>query len=131
MSVICTALPKVEVSIAKYEDHLKESQIKEEEVHYGDQGQPDSREGADDDIQMESSGEGEESNPPEVDSPSHPSSLKAQPQVEADTEGTQSVASGGNITVSAKKEEILTGDQTSQWPQVATLLYHLRKRKSS
>ena len=30
----------------------------------------------------------------------------------SDTDGTQPVASGGNITLSPKKDEILTGDQT-------------------
>ena len=38
MSVICTALPKVEASITKYEHHLEESRIQEEEARYGTQG---------------------------------------------------------------------------------------------
>ena len=61
---------------------------------------------------MESSGEEGESNPLDVDSPSHSSSPKTQPHAEADTEGTQSLASGGNLTVSPKEDDILTGDQT-------------------
>ena len=35
MSVIYTALPKVDASIIKYEDHLEESRIQEEEACYG------------------------------------------------------------------------------------------------
>ena len=38
MSVIHTALPKVEASITKYEDHLEKSRIREEEACYGTQG---------------------------------------------------------------------------------------------
>ena len=38
MGALHTALNKVEASITKYEDLLEESQIQEEEAHYGDQG---------------------------------------------------------------------------------------------
>ena len=112
MSVIHTAIPKVEASITRYEDRLEESRLREDEAHYGDQDQPVSHEGVDDDIQMESSREEEESYPPDADSPGHFNSPEAQPQPEADTEGAQSLASGGNLMVSPEEEEILMGGQT-------------------
>ena len=111
MSIICTAIPTVEAAITKYEKRLKESQMREDEAHYEDQGQPASHKG-DDDIQMESSREEEESDPSGADSPGCSNSPETQPQEEADAEGTQSVVSGGNITVSLEEEEILMGDQT-------------------
>ena len=41
MSVIRTAIPKVEASITKYENRLEEGRIREDEARYGDQGRPD------------------------------------------------------------------------------------------
>ena len=61
---------------------------------------------------MESSGEEGESNPQGVDSPSHLRNPETEPPMEAGIEGTQSVASGGSITVSPKEDDFLTGDQT-------------------
>ena len=54
----------------------------------------------------------EESSPPGVESPSHLSNQEMEPPMEADMEGTLLFASGGNITVSPKEDDILTGDQT-------------------
>ena len=114
MSVIRSAILKVEATITKYEDHLEECHLRADEAQYGDQGQSDSHQ-SNDDIKMEPSTEEEE------DPLSQPSSLTTQPQEEADvkgtqeeadTEGAQSVTSGGSITVMPEEEEILMGDWT-------------------
>ena len=52
----------------------------------------------------------EEISPPSVESPSHLSNQETEPPMEADTEGTPSLASGGNITVSPEEDDILSGD---------------------
>ena len=44
VGILQTALKKVEASIAKSEDHLEESQMREEEAHQEDQDQLDSSE---------------------------------------------------------------------------------------
>ena len=65
----------------------------------------------------------------EEDSPNPPSGSTTQPQKEADgteeeaeTEGAQSVVSGGNIAVSPKEQQILMGDQTSTKGSPAVIL---------
>ena len=42
MGILQTTLKKVEASMAECEDHLKESQMREEEAHQEDRGQSDS-----------------------------------------------------------------------------------------
>ena len=58
---------------------------------------------------MEDSGE---SGLPDVEATSHPNSLTPECPMEVGTEGTPTVASGDNLTVSPKEDEMLTGDQT-------------------
>ena len=54
----------------------------------------------------------EESGLPGVESTSHLSCQETEPPVDVDKEGTPPLASGGDITVSAKEDQFLTGDQT-------------------
>ena len=117
MSVICTSLLKVEASITKYEDRLEGSQIQEEEACYGEQGWSNSHKDADDDVQMEIP---RESSPPGMESPSHLRHQEAEPPTEADTEGTLSLASGGNITVSPKEDDLLSRDLPDTSPKSNT-----------
>ena len=105
ISVLHMALNKVEASITKYEDLLEESWIQED----GDWGQPDSHEASDEEVRMEPS---EESNPPDVESSSHLSTLEMETSMEVGLEGTSPEASGGNITISSEEDDILSGDQT-------------------
>ena len=53
MGILRTTLKKAEASVAESEDHLEESQIREEEACRGDQGQSDSSEGQDGDVVVE------------------------------------------------------------------------------
>ena len=53
MGIFQTNLKKVEASMAESEDHLKESQMREEEAHQEYQGQSNSSEGQDRDVVVE------------------------------------------------------------------------------
>ena len=66
--------------MAESEDHLEESQIREEEAHQGDQGQSDSSEGQDGDVIVEGP---EESGPTGAESTSPLRSQEAEPSVMA------------------------------------------------
>ena len=100
MSVIHSAISKLEAAITTYEDHLEECCMREDEARYEGQGQSESHQ-SNSNINMESSTEEGE------DPPSPPSDSTTQPQTEAgvegtqeeaDPEGVQSIASGGSIT---------------------------------
>ena len=116
MGVIHTALEKVAASITQNEAHLEESQIQEDEVCYGDQGQSDSSEKSDSDIMVEPP---EESGLPGVESTSHLSSQEMEPPMDVDMEGIPPLASD-NTTVSAEEDQILTGDQILAGDQTHT-----------
>ena len=118
MGVIRTALEKAEASISKNEAHLEESQIQEEEAHHGDQGQSDSSEGQYDNVMVE---EPEESGLTCVESTSPPGSQETEPSIEVDMDSTQTLTSGGAITISAEEEQILMGDPTSVAGEMAKL----------
>ena len=118
MGVIRTALEKVEASVAENEDHLEESWIWEEEVHHGDQGQSDSSEGQDSNVVVE---ELEESGLTGVESTGPFKSQETEPSMEVDIDSTLPLTSGGDITVSAKEDEMLTGDHTSVAGEMARL----------
>ena len=107
MGVVGTALNKAEASVAENEDHLEESQIREEEAHQGDQGQSNSSERQDDDVMVEGP---EESGPTGTESTSPLRSQEAEPSMEVDVDDIPLLTSDGAITVTAKEEEMLMGN---------------------
>ena len=101
MGVLGTALNKAEASMAESEDHLKESQIQEEEARKGDQGQSNSSEGQDGDVVVEGA---EESGPTGVEATGPLRSQEAEPSMEVGVDDIQSLTSGDATTVSAKED---------------------------
>ena len=104
--------------VAENEDHLEESWIQEEEAHHGDQGQSNSSEGQYSDVVVE---EVEESGLTSVESTSPLESQETEPSMEVDVDSTPPLTSGGDITVSAEEDEMLTGDPTSVAGEMAKL----------
>ena len=112
MSVICTAISKLEATIDQYENLLEECWLREDEAQHGDQDQPASPASQEDDnVMVESSTEEGESDSPNPDSPDHSNSPEMQPPPEAAAEDTQAGPSHGNLAMSPKEERILMGDQ--------------------
>ena len=118
MGIVRTALDKAEALVAENEDHLEESQIWEEEACQGDQGQSNSSEGQDDDVMVEGP---KESGPTGVESTSPLRSQEAEPSMEVDGDDIPLLTSGGTITVTAKEDEMLTGNPTSVAGEMAKL----------
>ena len=118
MGVLRTALKKAEASVTENEDHLEESQIREEEACQGDQGQSDSSEGQNDDVVMEGP---EESGPTGVESIVPLRSQEAEPSMEVDVDDILPLTSGDATTVTAEEEEMLMGDPTSVAGEMARL----------
>ena len=118
MDVIQTALEKAEASIAKNEACLEESQIQEEEARHGDLGQSNSSEGQYGNVVVE---EPEESGLTGVESTSPLRSQETEPSMEVDVDSTSPLTSGSAITVSAKEDQILTGNPTSVAGEMAKL----------
>ena len=87
MGVLRTALKKVVASIDESKDHLKESQMREEEAHQEDRGESDSSEEQDRDIIVE---EAQESGPTGVEAmgpPTPTASIQAaEPSMDVDME---------------------------------------------
>ena len=118
MGVLQTALKKAEASITENEDHLEESQIREEEACQGDQGQSNSSEGQDEDIVVERP---EESGPTGAESTGPLISQDAEPSMEVDMDDILPLTSGDATTVTAEEDEMLTGDPTSMTGEMARL----------
>ena len=118
MGVIQTAFEKAEASIAENEAHHEESQIQEEEAHHGDQGQSNSSEGQYDDVMVE---ELEESGLTDAESTSPLGGQETEPSMEVDVDSTPPLASGSDITVSAKEDQMLMCDPTSVAGEMAKL----------
>ena len=118
MGVLQTALKKAEASMAESQDHLEESWIWEEEARQGDQGQSDSSEGPDGDIVVEGL---EESGPTGAEPTSPLRSQEAEPFMEVDVDDIPPLTSGDATTVTAKEDEMLTGDPTSMSGEMARL----------
>ena len=123
MGILRTALKKVEASIAESKDHLKESQMREEEACQEDRGQPDSSEG---DVIVEGA---EESGPTGAESTGPPiptaSIQEAEPSMEVDMDDIPPLTSEDATTVTPEEDEMLMGDLTSvtremAWLQVAS-----------
>ena len=118
MGILRTTLKKAEASMVKSEDHLEESQIWEEEAHQGDQGQSNSSEGQDRDIMVEGA---EESDPTGAEATGPLRSQEAEPSMEVDMDDILPLTSGDATTVTAKEDEMLTGDTTSMSGEMARL----------
>ena len=110
MSVLQTTLKEVEASVTKSEDHLEESWIREEEACHGDQGQSNSSEEHKDDVMVQEPEEGGLTGP---ESTNPPGNQETEPSMEVDEDSALPLASGGGITVSAEKEQILMDNSTS------------------
>ena len=119
MGVLRTTLKKAEASMAESEDHLKESQIQEEEVRQGDQGQSNSSEGQDRDVVVE--GAEESGPPPGVEATGPLRSQEAEPSMEVDVDDIPPMTSGDATTVTPKEDEMLMGDTTSMSGEMARL----------
>ena len=118
MGILQTTLKKAEAPMAKSEDHLEESWIQEEEACQGDQGQSDSSEGQDGDVVL---GGAEESGPTGAEATGPLRSQEAEPSMEVDMDDIPLLTSGDATTVTAKEDEMLTGDTTSMSGEMAKL----------
>ena len=118
MGVLQTALKKAEASMAESEQHLEDSQIREEEACQGDQGQSDSSEGQDGDVVVEGL---EESGPTGAEPTGPLRSQEAEPSMEVDVDNILPLTSGDTTTVTAEEDEMLTGDPTSMSGEMARL----------
>ena len=122
MGVLQTALKKVEALMAESEDHLEESQMREEEAHPEDQGQSDSSEGQDGDVVVEGA-EGSGLTGAEAIDPLR--SQEAEPSMEVDVRDILLLTSKDATTVTPEEDDMLTGNPTSvagdmAWLQVAS-----------
>ena len=119
MGVLQTTLKKVETTMAKSKDHLEESQMREEEARQEDRGQSDSSEG---DVIVEGA---QESGPTGVEATGPPipmaSIQEAEPSMEVDLDDILPLTSKDATTVTAKEDEMLTGDPTSVTGEMARL----------
>ena len=118
MGILQTALKKVEASMAKSEDHLEESWMREEEAHQEDRGQSDSSEGQDGDIVVEGA---EGSGPTGAEATGPLRSQEAEPPMEVDRDDIPPLTSDDATTVTPEEDEMLTGDPTSVTGEMARL----------
>ena len=104
--------------MAESEDHLKESQMREEEAHQEDQGQSDSSKGQDGDVVVEGA---EGSGPTGVKATGPLRSQETEPPMEVDGDDIPPLTSNDATTVTPKEDEMLTGDPTSVTGEMAQL----------
>ena len=124
MGILQTTLKKVEASIDKSKDHLKESQIREEEACQEDWGESDSSE--EQNIVVEGA---QESGPTGAEAMGPPipmaSVQAAEPSMDVEMEDILPLTSKDATAVTPKEDEVLTGDPASvvgemAWLQVAS-----------
>ena len=105
--------------MAESEDHLEESQMREEEAHQEDWGQSDSSEG---DVIVEGA---EESGPTGAEATGPPiptaSIQEAEPSMEVDGDDIPPLTSEDATTVTPEEDEMLTGDPSSVTGEMAQL----------
>ena len=104
--------------MAEGKEHLKESQIWEEEAHQEDQGQSNSSEGQDGDVMVEGP---EKSGPIGVEPTGPLRSQEAEPSMKVDMDDIPLLTSGDTTTVTAEEDKMLTGDPTSMSGEMARL----------
>ena len=117
MGVLRTTLKKAKALIAENEDHLEESQVREEEARQGDQGQSNSSEGQDGDVVVGA----EESGPTGAEATGPLRSQEAEPSMEVDVDDILPLTSGDATTVTAEEEEMLMNDPASMTGEMAKL----------
>ena len=108
MSVVHTAISKIEATIERYMNQLEECRFREHEAQSRDQDRPDFQ--ASEDVMDESS---TEESVASSSSPGHPNSPEVQPQEQADADGTQAASSEGNLAITPEEEKILLGRSDS------------------
>ena len=118
MGVLRTALKKVETMMAESKDHLKESQMREEEACQEDQGQSNSSEGQDGDVVVEGA---EGSGFAGVEATGPLRSQEAKSPMEVDGDDILPLTSNDATTVTAEEDEMLMGDPTSVTGEMAWL----------
>ena len=123
MGILRTALKKLEALMAESEDHLEESQMREEEARQEDWGWSNSSEGEDGDVVVEGA---EGSGPAGVEDVGPLRSQQTEPSMEVDVGDIPLLTSKDATTVTPKEDEMLTDDPTSvaremAWLQVTTL----------
>ena len=118
MGILQTALKKVETSIAKSEEHLKESQMREEEAHQEDQGQSDSSKEQDGDVVVEGA---EGSGPAGAEAVGPLRSQEAEPAMEVDMGDIPMLTSEDATTVTPEEDEMFMGNPTSVAGEMARL----------
>ena len=118
MGVLQTTLKKVEASMAKGKDHLKESWMREEEACQEDRGQSNSSKGQDRDVVVEGA---EGSGPTGVEATDPLRSQEAEPPMEVDGDDILPLTSNDATTVTPKEDEMLTGYPTSVTGEMAWL----------
>ena len=118
MGVLQTTLKKVEALMAKSEDHLEESQMREEEAHQEDRDQSNSSEGQDGEVVVEGA---EGSGPTGVEATGPLRSQEAEPPMEVDVDDIPLLTSDDATTVTAEEDDMLMGDTTSMSGEMARL----------
>ena len=109
MTIVCTAITKIEAAIERYKNRLEECRLMEHEARNKD---PDwSTDQTSGDVVVESSTEESVASSSSSD---HPDDPEVQPPEQADTDGAQAVSSEGNLAVTPEEEEILLGGETPQ-----------------
>ena len=131
MGVLQTSLRKVETSINKSEDHLEESQMREEEAHQVDWGQSNSNTDEDGDVIMEGA---QESGPTSVEATGPPipkvSTQEAKHAMDVDISDMPQLTSEDATTITPEEDDMLTGDPTSVAGEMARLQVTLSKAMS-
>ena len=122
MGVLRTILRKVKTSIDESEDHLEESQMREEEVHQEDRGQSNSSKEQDGDVIVEGA---QESGPTSAKTTGPPipmaSIQEAVRTMEVDVGDIPLLTSEDATTVTPEEDDMLTGNPTSVAGQMAGL----------
>ena len=119
MGILQTALKKVKTMMAESEDHLEESQMREEEAHQEDWGQSDSSEG---DVIVEGAQESGLTSVEAMGPPIPMASIQeAEPSMEVDVDDIPPLTSMDATTVTAEEDEMLMGNPTSVTGEMAWL----------
>ena len=122
MGILQTALRKVKTSINESEDHLKESQMREEDAHQVDRGQSDSNTDEDRDSIVEGV---QESGPTGAEATGPPiptvSTEGAECAMEVDISDMPQLTSEDTTAVTPEEDDMLTGDPTSVAGEMARL----------
>ena len=122
MGVLRTALRKVETSINESKDHLKESQMREEDAHQVDWGQSNSNTDEDGDVIVEGA---QESGPTSAEATGPPiptaSTQEAERAMEVDIGDMPQLTSKDATAVTPEEDDMLMGDPTSVAGEMAQL----------